>query len=129
MLQTVSLPFRLHETPARFDQSNRSQHEAVETQTKQTPWLLVRQRTIPAVRPPELVPTFVDKGVSCGERGGFHTAVNLNFLDRSYYFSFHAAPQLSSRGRVGPVPDPLLLRKCGGAGNLSRDLWICSQKH
>jgi hypothetical protein len=29
---------------------------------------------------------------------------------------------------VDPVPDPLLLRKCGRAGNRTRDLWICSQK-
>jgi hypothetical protein len=32
-----------------------------------------------------LVPTFVDRGVS---RGGFPTAVNLSFLDRSRYFFF-----------------------------------------
>jgi hypothetical protein len=24
---------------------------------------------------------------------------------------------------VDPVPDPLLLRKCGGAGNRTQDLW------
>jgi len=29
---------------------------------------------------------------------------------------------------VGPVPDPLLLRKSGNAGNRTRDLCICSQK-
>jgi hypothetical protein len=29
---------------------------------------------------------------------------------------------------VDPVPDPLLLRKSGSAGNLTRDLWICSQE-
>jgi hypothetical protein len=29
---------------------------------------------------------------------------------------------------VDPVPDPLLLRKSGSAGNRSRDLWICSQE-
>jgi hypothetical protein len=29
---------------------------------------------------------------------------------------------------VDPVPDPLLLRKSGRAGNRTRDLWICSQK-
>jgi hypothetical protein len=41
---------------------------------------------------------------------------------------FQVAPQLYSRGWVDPVPDPLLLRKSGSAGNLTRDLWICSQK-
>jgi hypothetical protein len=29
---------------------------------------------------------------------------------------------------VDPVPDPLLLRKSGSAGNGTRDLWICSQE-
>jgi hypothetical protein len=37
-------------------------------------------------------------------------------------------PQLFSRGWVDPVPDPLLLRKSGSAGNRTRDLWICSQE-
>jgi hypothetical protein len=59
---------------------------------KQTPWPLVRERTIPTERPPLvdeiLVPTFVDRGVSCGQRGGSPTVVNLSFLDRSRYFSF-----------------------------------------
>jgi hypothetical protein len=30
-----------------------------------------------------LVPTFVDRGVSSGQRGGYPTVVNLSFLDRS----------------------------------------------
>jgi hypothetical protein len=47
---------------------------------------------------------------------------------RSRYFSVQVAPQLSSRGWVDPVPDPLLLRKSGSAGNRTRDLWICSQE-
>jgi hypothetical protein len=29
---------------------------------------------------------------------------------------------------MDPVPDPLLLRKCGRAGNRTRDLWVCNQK-
>jgi hypothetical protein len=56
------------------------------------------------------------------------TVVNLGFLDRSRYFSFQVAPRLSSRGWVDPVPDSLLLRKSGSAGNRTRDLWIYSQK-
>jgi hypothetical protein len=56
------------------------------------------------------------------------TAVNLGFIDRSRYFSIQVAPQLSSRGWVDPVPDPLLLRKSGSAGNRTRDLWISSQE-
>jgi hypothetical protein len=35
-----------------------------------------------------LVPTFVDMGVSRGQRGGSPTVVNLSFLDVSRYFSF-----------------------------------------
>jgi hypothetical protein len=41
----------------------------------------------------------------------------LGFLDRSSYFFFQSAPQLYSLGRVDPVPDLLLLRKSGRAGN------------
>jgi hypothetical protein len=35
-----------------------------------------------------LVPTFVDRGVSRGHRSGSPTVVYLSFLDRSHYFSF-----------------------------------------
>jgi hypothetical protein len=35
-----------------------------------------------------LVPTFVDRGVSRIQRGGSPTVVNLSFLDWSRYFSF-----------------------------------------
>jgi hypothetical protein len=35
-----------------------------------------------------LVSTFVDRGVSRGQRGGSPTVGNLSFLDRSRYFSF-----------------------------------------
>jgi hypothetical protein len=45
---------------------------------------------------------------------------NLGFLGRSRYFFFHVAPHLSPRGRVDPVPDPVLLRKSGSAGNRTR---------
>jgi hypothetical protein len=40
----------------------------------------------------------------------FPTAVNFGFLDRSRSF-LEIAPQLSSRGGVNTVPDPLLRRK------------------
>jgi hypothetical protein len=29
---------------------------------------------------------------------------------------------------VDPTPDPLLLRSSGGAGNPTRDLWICTRE-
>jgi hypothetical protein len=48
--------------------------------------------------------------------------------DRSSHFFIQVAPQLSSRGWVDPVPNPLFLRQFGRAGNRTRDLWICSQK-
>jgi hypothetical protein len=32
------------------------------------------------------VPTFVDRGVSRGQRGGSLTVVNLSFLDRNDYY-------------------------------------------
>jgi hypothetical protein len=35
-----------------------------------------------------LVPTFADRDLSRGQRGGTPTVVNLSFLDRSRYFSF-----------------------------------------
>jgi hypothetical protein len=35
-----------------------------------------------------LVPTFVDRGVSRGQRGGSIAVVNLSFRDRSRYISF-----------------------------------------
>jgi hypothetical protein len=36
-----------------------------------------------ATCPSNLVPTFADRGVSRGQRGGSRTVVNLSFLDRS----------------------------------------------
>jgi hypothetical protein len=64
----------------------------------------------------KLVPNFADRGyhvVSVTDPYGR----NLGFVDRSRYFSFQVAPQLYSRGWVDSIPDPLLLRKSGGAGN------------
>jgi hypothetical protein len=74
----------------------------------------------------KLVPTFADGGVAWSAQR-ITTTVNLGFLDRTSYFSIQVAPQLSSRGWVDPVPDPLL-RKSGSAGNRTRNLWICSQE-
>jgi hypothetical protein len=37
------------------------------------------------------MPTFVNRIVSRGKRGGSPTVVNLSFLDRSRYFSFKVA--------------------------------------
>jgi hypothetical protein len=53
----------------------------------------------------------------------------LGFLDRSCCFFFQVAPQLYSRGWVGPVPDPLPLGRCGGAGSRARGLWPLDRRH
>jgi hypothetical protein len=75
-----------------------------------------------------LVPTFVDRGVSCGQRGGSPVVVNLSFLDRSRYFSFKWLLIYPRKGWVDPVSDPLSLRKSGNVGNRTRDLWVNSQE-
>jgi hypothetical protein len=100
----------------------------LKNQTEQTPWLLVRKWTIPTNRPPpqvKLVPTLQVEGVAWSAQR-IPTAVNLGFLDRSRYFFFQVDLQLSPRGWVYPIPDPLFFRS---AGNRTRNLWICSQEH
>jgi hypothetical protein len=56
------------------------------------------------------------------------TAVNLSFIDRNQYFFFQVALQLSSRGWVGPVPDPLLLVQACSTQNRTRDHWSSSSQ-
>jgi hypothetical protein len=71
----------------------------------------VRKRTI-TTEPPPLV---CEVNAKClGQRVCVVSAADpygriLCFLDRSRYFFFQVAHQLYSRGRVDPVPDPLLL--------------------
>jgi hypothetical protein len=57
------------------------------------------------------VSTFVDRGVSRGQRGGSPTVVNLSFLDRSRYFFFQVAPHLFSHGLSGPRSRPTATQK------------------
>jgi hypothetical protein len=68
---------------------------AISPQANYTDWVTARGRWI-------LVPSFVDRGVSRGQRGGIPTVVNLSFLNRSRYFPFQVAPHLSSQGLSGP---------------------------
>jgi hypothetical protein len=75
----------------------------------------------------KLVSTFADRECRVVSATDPHGRI-LDFLDGSRYYFFQVAPQLYSRGWVDPVPDQLLLRKSGSAGNLTRDLWICSQE-
>jgi hypothetical protein len=74
-----------------------------------------------------LVPTSVARGVSRDQRDGSPTAVNLFSRPEPLLF-FQVAPHLSSRGWVDPVPDPLLRRKLGSAGNRTRNLCVSSQE-
>jgi hypothetical protein len=67
----------------------------------------------------KLVPTFADRGCHVVSVTDPYCRV-LGFLYRSRYLFFQAALQLYSRGWVDPVPDPLILRKSGGAGNRTR---------
>jgi hypothetical protein len=74
-----------------------------------------QQRNILTERPPPvgefLVPTFVDRGVWRGQRGGSPTVVNLSFIDRSRYFFFQIAPHLSSQELSGPRSRPTATQK------------------
>jgi hypothetical protein len=84
---------------------------------------LVRQQTIPTELQPlvgRLSANFLRvEGVAWSARW-IPTAVFSVFYVGAANFSFQVAPQLCSRGRANPVPDPLLRRKSGSAGNLIR---------
>jgi hypothetical protein len=67
----------------------------------------------------KLMPTFADRGCHVVSVTNPYDRIR-SFLDRSRYFFFQVAPQLYSRGGEDPVPDTLLLRKSGSAGNRTR---------
>jgi hypothetical protein len=98
-----------------------------QTNKQQTPW---SESASELYRPSDrrlsakLVPTFADRGCHVVSVTDPYGRI-LDFLDRSRYF-FCQVAQLYSRGWMDPVPDPLLVRKSGSAGN--PDLWICSQE-
>jgi hypothetical protein len=68
------------------------------------------------------MPTFADRGRHVISVTNPYSHI-LGFLDWSRCFFFQVAPQLYSQGWVYPVPDPLLLRKSGSAGNRTR-AWL-----
>jgi hypothetical protein len=70
---------------------------------------------------------FADEGCRVVSATDLHGHI-LSFLDWSRHYFFQVAPQLYQWGWVDPVPDPLLLRKSGSAGNRTWYLWICSQE-
>jgi len=82
-------------------------------------------------RSAKLVPTFADRGVSRGKRNGSPRPLISVYRTWIATYFIQVAPQLTSwgsRGWVYPVPDPLPLRKSGSAGNITRDLRICTHK-
>jgi hypothetical protein len=90
----------------------------------------VRKRTIPTKRPPlvgEVVPTLRIDGVAWSAQR-ISTAVNLDFLDPEPLLFHSSSSSVILTSLSDPVPDPLLLRKSGSAGNRTRYLWICSQE-
>ena len=62
-------------------------------------------------RSAKLVPTFADKGVSRGQRNGSPRPLISVYRTWIANYFIQVAPQLTSRGSVHPVPDPLPLRK------------------
>jgi hypothetical protein len=78
----------------------------------------VCKRTIPSEHclSPKLVPTLADRGCHVIRVTDPYGRI-IEFLGRSRHFFFQVASQLYSRGWVDPVPDRLLLRKSGRAGN------------
>jgi hypothetical protein len=98
--------------------------------TSSNPWIriknnsvaLVREQTIPTERPPlvgKVNANFADRACRVVSATDPHGRI-LAFLDLSRYFFFQVAPQLYSRGWVDAVPDPVLLRKSGSTGNITR---------
>jgi hypothetical protein len=88
----------------------------------ETPWSESARKLLrPSYRrlSAKLLPTFAGRGCDVVCVTDPYGRI-LGFLDRSRYFIFQVALELYSRGWVGPVPDPLLLRKSGSAGNLTR---------
>jgi hypothetical protein len=68
------IQYRLHLEPGRTKQKTNS--VAFSPQANYTDWAT-------ATCPRNLVPTFVDRGVSRGQRGRSPTVINLSFLDRN----------------------------------------------
>jgi hypothetical protein len=92
------------------------------TRSKRTPWpesvselYRPRDRRLSA----KLVPTFADRWWHVASMTDSHCSI-LCFPDQSRYFFFQVSPQLHSRGWVDTVPNPLLLKTSGRAGNGTR---------
>jgi hypothetical protein len=68
-----------------------------------------------------LVPTFVDRGMSRGQRGGSLTVLNLSFLSSSSSF-------ILAKAEWTPFQTHCYWEKSGSAGNRTRDLCVSSQE-
>jgi hypothetical protein len=85
--------------------TNKNKFRGLSPQANYTDWLSDRRLSA------KLVPTLADRGCH---------VVSATNPPQSLISIFETAPQLSSWGWVDPVPDPLLLRKSGSAGNRNR---------
>jgi hypothetical protein len=84
----------------RIERKKVGQKQRTKLKTKLHSVALARERAMPTERPPlvgEVVPTFADRGCRVVS-ATVPTVVSLGFLDRSRYYLFQVAPQLSSRG-------------------------------
>jgi hypothetical protein len=57
------------------------------------------------------VPTFVVRGVLCGQRGGAPVVVDISFLDRGRYFFYQVSPYLSPQVLSEPRSRPIATQK------------------
>jgi hypothetical protein len=78
-------------------------------------------------RSAKLVPTLADRGchVVSATTPSDH---NFDFLDPEPLLFLPSSSSICSWGWVDTVPEPLLLRKSGNAGNRTRDPRVSSQK-
>jgi hypothetical protein len=92
---------------------------------------LVRKLTIQTGRPPLVGEVsanllWVEGVVWSAQR--IPTVLNLDFLDPEPLLFHSSSSSVILTRRSGPLPDTLLIRKSGNAGNRTRVLWICSQE-
>jgi hypothetical protein len=83
----------------------------------------VHERTIPTEDrrlSAKLVPTFADRWCHVVSSVTDPYGRIFEFLDWGCYFFFEMLPQLYSRSRVDPIPDPVLLRISASTGNRTR---------
>jgi hypothetical protein len=73
-----------------------------------------------------LVPTFADRGVSSGQRGGSPATVNLSFLDRSRYFSFKQRLIYPHEADWTPFQTHCYTENLVAPGIEPRELWVSS---